>query len=410
MSRLLLTAWPLVAGLALLAAISVVMVPVMWDRWRHRVPARSAAVLLAVVLVLLATGAAINSKAGFFPTLASLTSSGGGQIVVGQNGVTASLDAPPGTPAQVAAAAARRPAGHGLLVRIQFAGARSGLSRPAAVYLPDAYFDPARAGVRFPVIEVLSGSPGNPPQTLDLLSLATDLDRAMSAQQMSPTVIVVPDTNGSALRDRECVDAAAGGVQDDTYLTADLQAFLGAHFRVLPPGTGWGLLGSSTGGYCAVNLALRHPDRYSAAASLSGYYRPLTDVTTGDLYRGNEALRDANDPSWRLTHLPVPAVHLWLSAGTGEPGPLHALEEFTALLRSPVDATVVTTAGAGHNFTAWSAVLPQALGWMSSRLPAGTAPVATSPGQNVTHPSAPAPDLPAGPVAARLAAGTSSQS
>lgn len=402
-----LTAWPLVAGLALLAAVGVVLVPATWDRWRHPARGRSAAVLLAVALVLLASGAAVNTRAGFFPTLASLTSSNGAQVVVGRDGVAASLDAVPGTSADVAVAAAGRPAGHGLLVRVQLSGQGSGLSRPAAVYLPDAYFDPARAGVRFPVIEVLSGSPGNPPQTLDLLGLATALDRAATAQQMAPAVVVVPDTNGSAVLDRECVDAASG-VLDDTYLTADLQAFLSAHFRVLPPGAGWGLLGSSTGGFCAVNLTLRHPDRYGAAASLSGYYRPLTDVTTGDLYGGSSALRDANDPSWRITHLPVPPVHLWLSAGTGEPGPLRDLQEFTGLLHSPVDATAVTTAGAGHNFAAWSAVLPQALGWLSARLPAGTADTGTLPGQTITHLPAPGADPPAVPVArARPVAGAS---
>lgn len=381
---MMLTAWPAVSGAAVLAVAGVVLVPATWDRWRHPAPARSALVLLAVVLTLLATFAAVNAKAGFFPTLASVSSPKGAQVTVGHDGVTASLGATPGSATALPVAAAQRQPGHGVLVQVQLIGQRTRLSRPAAVYLPDAYFDPARTAVRFPVIEVLSGSPGNPPQMLDRLAIAATLDDAIAAQRMAPTVVVIPDTNGSAVQDRECVDAAHG-VQDETYLTTDLQDFMRTHFRTLPAGSGWGLLGSSTGGYCAVNLTLRHPDRYSAAASLSGYYSALTDLTTGDLFAGSTALRDANDPSWRVTHLPVPAVHLWMSAGTGEPGPLRDLDRFAALLHAPVDATIVKTDNTGHNFTAWRAVLPQALGWLSSQLPAGTAPTATLPGEVSGH-------------------------
>ncbi len=386
----MLTAWPVVAGAAVLAAGSVVLVPWTWDRWHRPAPARGTLVLMATVLTLFAGGAAVNAQAGFFPTLASLTSGQGAQVTVGRNGVTASLSASANSPASLPVAAARRLPGRGVLVHVQLAGRHSGVSRPAVVYLPDAYFDPARAAVRFPTIEVLSGSPGNPPQMLDLLGLALVLDNAMAAQRMAPTVVVVPDTNGSPVRDRECVNAV-GGVQDDTYLTADLQVFMREHFRVLPPGAGWGLIGSSTGGYCAVNLTLRHPDRYAAAASLSGYYRALTDVTTGDLFDGRRDLRNANDPSWRVTHLRLPPVRLWLYAGTAEPGPLRALDRFAAMLNPPVDTTIVKTTGAGHNFTAWRNVLPAALGWLSAQLPAGTAPTVAPAGQVSTHrPVAPA--------------------
>ena len=33
-------------------------------------------------------------------------------------------------------------------------------------------------------------------------------------------------------------------------------------FRAEPAAAGWGLMGYSTGGFCAAKLVLQHPDRY----------------------------------------------------------------------------------------------------------------------------------------------------
>ena len=104
----MLTAWPVVAGAAVLAAGSVVLVPWTWDRWHRPAPARGTLVLVATVLTLFAGGAAVNAQAGFFPTLASLTSGQGAQVTVGRNGVTASLSAIANSPASLPIATARR--------------------------------------------------------------------------------------------------------------------------------------------------------------------------------------------------------------------------------------------------------------------------------------------------------------
>ena len=377
-----LTAAPVLVTVAVLAVVAVAAVPWTWDRWSRPFTARlgrSALVLLATTTLLVAGFAFVNQQAGFFPTLHSLVTGNGAAVTVGRDGVLQAVPPRATSPVDLGMAEMRRTPGNGGVLRVQIGGGRTGISRPAAIYLPAAYFDPAQATVRFPVIEVLSGSPGNPAQTLHLLRLADTLDTSIRLHQMSPTVVVVPDTNGSALQDRECVDAA-GGVQDDTYLTSDVQAWVAKFFRVLDPGSGWGLLGSSTGGYCAVNLTLRHPDLYAAAASLSGYFHALTDITTGDLFRSS-ALRNANDPLWRVRHLPLPAVGLWLSAGTGEPKELADLRGFAAALPKGADLTTLVIPEAGHSFSAWRAVLPQALAWTSAQLSPPGALVEGVPGQ-----------------------------
>ena len=188
-----LTAGPAVAAVVLLAVAAVVAVPWTWDRWRRPRPARSALVLLATAAVLLATGAVVNREAGFFPTAQSLVSGQGAAVTVGQDGVLAALPLSAAVP-DLRLVQARRLPGQGAVVRVQLTGSRTGLSRAGAVYLPAAYFDPAQARVRFPVVEVLSGSPGSPAQTLHLLHLAQALDTAVAEYRAAPMVVVVPDT------------------------------------------------------------------------------------------------------------------------------------------------------------------------------------------------------------------------
>ena len=370
-----LTAAPVVAAAAIVALVAIAAVPATWDRWRRRRAAgRTILVLLASIATTLATGLFVNAQAGFFPTVSSLYSQRT-PVNVGQNGVRAALSS--STAVDTAALASAHQDGHGVVARIPLDGSRTGLRRTAAIYLPDAYFAPGWEHVRFPVVEMLSGSPGNPSQLLQQLRLGPTLDSLIDQHVMAPTVVVLPDTNGSPVRDLECVDSAHG-IRDDTYLSQEVPASVATRFRVQAPGSGWAVFGMSTGGYCAVNLALRHPTQFSVAVSISGYYRPLTDPTTGPLFGSGSALRDANDPSWRVTNLPVPASHLWLSAGTGEPTQLRGLRRFAALQRAPLQITTVVLPGGGHNFSSWRAVLPQALAFVTANLPAPQAQLATA--------------------------------
>ncbi|MBC7373265.1 MAG: esterase, partial [Frankiales bacterium] len=184
-----LTSAAVVLAVAGFAALAVVAVPIGWDRGRHPVVLRSTTVLTAVLTVLLAIGVFVNSQAGFFPTLASVVGQGSGPLPVGAAGVVADLSR---RPYDLSAAAALHRPGQGVVVRVELGGGLSGISRPGAVYLPDAYF--ASTTTQFPVIEVLSGSPGNPAQMLSQLHLAAVADEAIAAGRMAPTVLVVPDT------------------------------------------------------------------------------------------------------------------------------------------------------------------------------------------------------------------------
>src|SRR6202043_2033013 len=108
------------------------------------------------------------------------------------------------------------------------------------------------------------------------------------------------------------------GVRDDTYLTQDVRNDMLARYRVSHDPYEWGAAGYSSGGYCAANLALRHPGSFGAAAVLNGYFR-AADGPAGTALNHSQPLEAANSPLYLAEKLqpgsgPVPAF--WVAAGT----------------------------------------------------------------------------------------------
>jgi enterochelin esterase-like enzyme len=260
----------------------------------------------------------------------------------------------------------------GRLVTVTITGQRSGIQLPAYVYLPPSY-DSSKG--RLPVIEAFAGFPGSPQTWFDVADPREVVEREIKEGRMPPTIMVFPVQHASPTQDSECVDAA-GGAQFDTYLSLDVQDYIGKHFRARTDRAGWGIFGFSTGGFCAANLALRHPDRYAAAVSFSGYYTAITDRTTGDLYRGDARLRDENSPLWRLKNLPVPAVAMYLACARDDVKGFDQLQTMAAAARSPLRLTTAIVPNGGHTGGAWRALAPAAFDWLSGQLggPTGDPP------------------------------------
>jgi hypothetical protein len=119
---------------------------------------------------------------------------------------------------------------------------------------------------------------------------------------------------------------------------------------------------------------MTHSETFSAAVTLSGYFRTLQDRSTGDLWGGSAVVRSLNDLEWRLQHLPSPPVSLLVTTARDEAGPggYAASRRFLDLTASTggamrVDALVA--ARGGHNFATWTAQLPRSLSWLSLHLP-----------------------------------------
>ena len=348
------------AGVGLVLATAVLLSAV-WDagRARPRLFRQVAAVVACVLSVAVTVALQVNRMTEAYPTWTALTGAAaaasrpdppaGRTSTGGGGGRQIALRVPPAEGSRA-----------GQLVSISVTGLASGLTLPAYVYLPAAYRAPADRRTTFPVIEALHGFPGSPRTWLDKLHVQRYLDQEISSGRMPPTVAVFPRQTTSSLLDTECTNLAHGP-QVDTFLTTDVPAAVQARFRVRTDREGWALVGYSAGAFCAINLVLRHPDRYVAAASLSGYAEP--GIPVGD---GSE--HTFNNPAWRLRHLPRPPIGLYLAYANDDKVVRRDCLILAQLARSPVSVTTAVIPYGGHTGPAWEAMEAPTFDWLGGWL------------------------------------------
>lgn len=335
--------------LLLLASGALVWVAI---RFRH-LAVKIGTGVLAVALAVMSGIAMVNDYYGYYQTWSQLASDFTGSY---------SHFAPLPTSRRDTVSS-----GHGHMESVLLPGRASGISRRGFVYLPPQYFEAKYAHVRFPVVELLHGSPGNPGNWVVQFNLAGIMDELIAKNLVGPMIVVMPAMNAGT-RSQECVDAP--GARDDTYISQDVPQDIRAHFRATTIPAEWGIGGYSSGGYCAANLALRHPADFGAAGIMDGYFRP-TDGPAAAALHFNASAEAQNDPLTAAAHLargtgPLPA--LWVSSATGHSKYARGAQAFVAALRGVEAVTFVRQPGAGHNFYAWRAVVPHLLSWMWTQL------------------------------------------
>jgi enterochelin esterase-like enzyme len=255
------------------------------------------------------------------------------------------------------------PAKYGRLDNIRVPGAITGYDLQAYVLLPPEYFQPQYAHRRFPVAIMLTGYPGSTKSLVIRLGLPSWVSKLRA--QLQPTIYVMMQPTVVPPRDTECTNVP-GGPQAATYFAQDVPTTLSALYRTAPTKDGWGIMGDSTGGYCAAKLGMMYSDRFGSAVSMSGDFIALQDATTHDLYGGSKAVRQTNNLIWRLEHLPPPPLNLLITSSRNGEKSWPQAQQFIKLARPPLNlATSVLDTG-GHNYSTWSRVFPTVLLWMSS--------------------------------------------
>ncbi|MGA4542219.1 alpha/beta hydrolase [Uniformispora flossi] len=252
----------------------------------------------------------------------------------------------------------------GQIVGIDVTGRRSGLDTSGYVYLPPQYFQPQFKDRQFPVVVTLTGYPGDARNLITRLQVPRLAAEEITAGRVQPTIYVMLRPSQTPGRDTECTDVP-GGPQSGMFFTQDLPEAIRATFRAAPGAKAWGMMGDSTGGYCALKLAMLNSDRIAAGASLSGDYGAPQDGDTGDLYGGSKEYRNSQDLIWRLKNLPPAPVSLMLTTSLDESN-YGATQEFLKLVKSPTKADQLVLPTGGHNFKTWVALLPDVMRWMST--------------------------------------------
>ena len=253
----------------------------------------------------------------------------------------------------VSAATSATAPGSGRIGWVSLPGKLSGYSRPGLVYLPPQYSEARYAQVRFPVVELFHGSPGSPLAWSTVLQVSQVADSLLARHLIGPMVLVMPAINGPGHDYQDCVNGPT--VNDETYLPRTCAPTSLARYRVSRDPYEWGAAGYSSGGYCAANLALRHPGSFGAAAVIDGYFRaadgpagaapeqqPVPGSRQQPAVPGREAHRGSG---------PVPAF--WVAAGANDKADYQPATVFAAAINR-VQQVPFVKLNAGDTANAWS--------------------------------------------------------
>lgn len=321
-----LTSPALMAVVAVVAAAALAAILWQWPRLAGRgvvpVVARIGALGVLQLSVLGLIFLIVNSSAEFYASWSDLLGdqSGGGAIVAGQAGTSQNAVSRQAlAPVTVLAASAvavpdRAKEAGGQLQTVRLYGQVSGVSVPGYVYLPPGYGTPGETAL--PVTVVISGDLGSPASPYGAGALAGAAASQIAAHRVAPMIMVMlPAEVGR--NDQGCLNVP-GGTQADLFFTQDLPQVIGSAYRAtLPANRRWAVVGDSSGGYCALQLAMTSSQIFAVAAVPPGAYAaPPGPAESG----GSAQIRAQDDLSWLLKHQPMqPISVLFTGGGTAQP-------------------------------------------------------------------------------------------
>ncbi len=248
---------------------------------------------------------------------------------------------------------------------------------PISVILPAGY---SGSPARFPVLYLLHGLWGHYDdwaEKTNVLAYANGL----------PLIIVMPEgANGWY------TNAVNQGPRWEDYIVQEVIPYVDEHFRTLQDVRSRGIAGLSMGGYGALKLALKHPDMFSFAGSLSGALEVpgLSDAALGNpdgvLYQSvhtafgpaGGTARTANNLATLLAAAHGPLPFFYLDCGT-EDQLVDSSRRFTqALAARKLPHEYLERPGI-HNWKEWDHQIREVLQLLAERWRlAGTAAVSGS--------------------------------
>jgi enterochelin esterase-like enzyme len=139
--------------------------------------------------------------------------------------------------------------------------------RAISVYLPPSYFT---SGARYPVVYYL---PGYTDTSMVGFGLPADADKLVRHGSIHEMIIVVAN-GANRLGGSFYVNSTVTGGWED-FIVNDVVGYVDTHYRSIAQANARAISGHSMGGFGALNIAMRHPDIFSAVYSLSpGLFDP----------------------------------------------------------------------------------------------------------------------------------------
>lgn len=250
------------------------------------------------------------------------------------------------------------------VLQAQAVGPASHVKAGLYVWLPPQYHEAAYAHTAFPVVELLPGTPGSPQTWFAGMNAVPPLTQLIDEGRARPMILVAATLNVlGGNTDAGCADVP-GVSLTASWLAKDVPSLVKANFRAATGPGQWAVMGYSAGAYCAVNLAVHHPDAFHAVVSLSGYNAPIAKMVTR-----SPALARANDPYLVLRDSRhQPDIALLMAGSLQDPGTVPAAKALLAVLKHPGGSELLTSATGGHTTALWRTMLPDAFAWISQQV------------------------------------------
>ncbi len=365
--------------LALTATVTVaafVGAVLVWPRLAtpgvQRVAARVGVLAGINALVILLAATALNDQFEFYADWTDLLGAvhtGTAATVTHAGAVTPLVARAPTRPVHPVASAVPLPAGgspNNRVLRFTVTGRRSGVTGGVVVAFPPSYFSAANRTRRYPVLEAFHGYPGGPDQWVDSMGLPAELERQSAAGRVAEAIVIMPTIQIPAGRDTECVNGRPTDPQMETWLSEDLPDWAAQSLRVQPARTSWATIGFSVGGWCAAMATMLHPDRFSAAAVLGGYFSPQFG---GWKPFGPRSAAAAHYNLVALARRQPPPVAIWAETSHSDPISYPSTQAFLRAAKPPLSVEAVVLKHAGHRLGLWKAYLPTVLDWLATTVP-----------------------------------------
>ena len=143
--------------------------------------------------------------------------------------------------------------------------------RGELVYLPPAWFA-SSPPPQLPTVMMIGGEFNTPGDWVRAGNAVKIIDELAAAHDGNAPVFVFVDSGGAFNNDTECVNGTRGNAAD--HLTKDVAPVHDLEFWGQLRPVGWGIVGWSMGGTCAVDLTVMHPELFSSFVDIAGNMGP----------------------------------------------------------------------------------------------------------------------------------------
>lgn len=188
-----------------------------------------------------------------------------------------------------------------------------GREMPALVWIPQG----TASDARLPLMVLFHGQGGDPSAWFHGVGADLEAARLIAEGRIPPVVLV-----SAGIANSMGVDSAPGDDGYDhgafgTYLADDLVPAITARYPVSLDPRDHAVAGFSMGGYAALHLAFRHPDRFGGVGGLSPAVALDIQPERAWLYR-DDADRDSRDPQRLAATAPLQDLRVFLGYGAAD--------------------------------------------------------------------------------------------